>query len=95
MYAPSLTLDHLALYIFGYESALGDAGLASQHESFKKWLYRQRPEWKDSSMWWGGHVLDECGGDLERALDEILKLLDRYLAGPVPGQMGPDGTIGR
>src|SRR3712207_6665904 len=80
MYAPRFTLEHLELYIFGYESALSDAGLPSQHERFRSWLYRERPEWRNTSLWWGGHVLAEHEGDLERTLEAIISLLDRFLA---------------
>ena len=80
MFAPHFSLEHLLLFIHGYEAALRDAGLPSQHEHLEQWLYGQHPQWRASSMWWGKHVLDTCGGDLERTLTEIIGLVDRFLA---------------
>ncbi len=81
MFAPDFTLTHLLMFIQGYEAALGDEDLPSQHDRFREWLYKQRPAWKQSSSWWGHHVLKECAGDLDRALDAIIRLLDGFLAG--------------
>ncbi|MBN1205804.1 MAG: hypothetical protein JXB05_12880 [Myxococcaceae bacterium] len=80
MYAPDFSLSHLLIFIQGYEVALGDAALPSQHERLREWIYKQRPEWRQSSAWWGSHVLDQCAGDLDRALDAIIKVLDEFLA---------------
>jgi hypothetical protein len=90
MFAPNFSLEHLLLFIHGYEAALRDAGLPSQHERLESWLYGQHPEWGQSSRWWGGHVLEACGGDLERALTEISTLMERFLdraggGSPPPG----------
>jgi hypothetical protein len=30
-------------------------------------------------MWWGGHVLEECSSDLNRALDRIITMIDAFL----------------
>jgi hypothetical protein len=81
MFAPDFTLAHLFMFIQGYEASLGDENLPSQHERFREWIYKQRPEWKQSPSWWGRHVLEEHAGDLERALDGIIKLLDEFLSG--------------
>jgi hypothetical protein len=81
MFAPDFTLVHLFLFIQGYEAALGDKDLPSQHERLREWIYKRRPEWKQSPLWWGNHVLEESAGDLERALDAIIKLLDAFLVG--------------
>lgn len=80
MFAPDFTLDHLHLYIAGYEDALGDAELPSQYHRFREWIYAQHPTWRDSPVWWARHVLEANAGDLERTLDEIIRLLDRFLA---------------
>jgi hypothetical protein len=80
MFAPHFSLEHLLLFIHGYEAALRDTKQPGQHERFETWLYAQHPEWQDSSMWWGKHVLEACGGDLERTLTEIIGLVDRFVA---------------
>jgi hypothetical protein len=80
MYAPDFALTHLFMFIQGYEAALEGQGLPSQHESFREWVYKQRPEWRNSSMWWGGHVLKESAGNLDQALDEIIRLIDGFVA---------------
>ena len=80
MFAPDFTLHHLHLYILGYEDALGDAKLPSQYHLFKEWIYRQHPKWRDSPEWWAGHLLEANASDLERTLDEIIRLLDQFLA---------------
>ncbi len=81
MYAPDFTLTHLFMFIQGYEAALGDENLPSHHERFREWIYKRQPEWKNSSSWWGRHVLEGCAGDLDLALDQIIKLLDEFLTG--------------
>jgi hypothetical protein len=80
MFSPDFTLAHLFMFIQGYEAALGDRDQPSQHERFRNWLYKRKPEWGHSSAWWGRHVFEECAGDLERTLDEINKLLGQFLA---------------
>jgi hypothetical protein len=88
-------MDHLSLFVDGYEAALKDANLPSQHERFRDWLFRQQPEWKHSSLWWGDQVLERAGGDLGQALKEIIQLIDRFLAGEgqefvrFPQRIGP------
>lgn len=79
MYAPDFALTHLFMFIQGYEAALEGEGLPSQHEPFREWIYKQQPEWRSSSMWWGGHVLKECSNDLNRALDQVIKMIDGFL----------------
>jgi homogentisate 1,2-dioxygenase len=81
MYSPQFSVEHLFLFIQGYESALKDSGHPSQHARFEEWLYSRYPAWRSSSMWWGRHILDECEGDLDRALDEIIQLIEQFLAG--------------
>lgn len=80
MFAPDFTLEHLHMYIDGYESALGDTGQKSQHEQFREWLYKQHPEWRLLPTWWGQQVHEANGCDLERTLDAIIRLLDEFLA---------------
>ena len=80
MYAPEFSLDHLLLFIQGYESALRDLGHPSQHGRFEDWIYSTRSAWRSSSLWWGRHVLEECGGDLELALSEIIRLVEQFLS---------------
>ena len=80
MFAPHFSLEHLLLFIHGYEAALRDTKQPGQHERFETWLYTQHPEWRASSMWWGKHVLEACGGDLELTLTEIIGLVDRFVA---------------
>jgi hypothetical protein len=80
MFAPDFSITHLLMFIYGYEAAVGDAKLPSQHEQFREWIYARHPEWRDSSMAWPGHVLADCGGNLESALDAIIVLLDEFLA---------------
>lgn len=80
MFAPDFNITHLLMFIYGYEAAVGDAKLPSQHERFREWIYARRPEWRDSCMAWPGHVLEDCGGNLESALDAIIVLLDEFLA---------------
>lgn len=80
MFAPGFTLDHLHLYIYGYEDARGDAGLPSQYERFREWLYQRHPEWRDSPEWWARHLLAVNAGDMERTLDQIIRFLDQFLA---------------
>ncbi len=80
MYAADFSLGHLFMFILGHEVATGEQGLPSQYERFREWVYKARPEWRDSSMWWGGHVLTECKGDLDKSLGEIILLIDGFLA---------------
>jgi predicted amidohydrolase YtcJ len=79
MFAPGFSLEHLHLFIHGYELARRDAKLPSPYTRFEEWLYAQHPEWSPSSQWWAKHLLDACGGDLERTLLEISGLMDRFL----------------
>ncbi len=85
MFSPEFTLSHLYLYMRGYEDARRDAGLSSQLTHLEQWLYARHPAWRNSSMWWGGHILEGCSGDLERALTEIHQLLTEFLAGEGAG----------
>lgn len=85
MFAPDFSLSHLYLFIHGYEAALYDTQQPRQYERFEEWIYAQHPEWRASSRWWGRHVLETCGGDLERTLTEIIKLVDRFLAHEASG----------
>jgi hypothetical protein len=80
MFAPHFSLEHLLLFIHGYEAALKDAGLPSQHAPFEEWLHGQNPAWRESSMWWGKHLLEQCGGDLEHTLLELTLLMNQFLA---------------
>jgi len=80
MFAPAFTLDHLYLYIYGYESALGDTGQKGQHEQFMEWIYERHPRWRYLPTWWGQQVHEANGGDLERTLKAIINLLDEFLA---------------
>ncbi len=80
MFASDFTLSHLFLYIQGYEDAQGDAEQPSQYERFQEWLYQRHPEWRDSPMWWGRHLLEAQAGNLEYTLAEIVTLLDQFLA---------------
>ena len=79
MYTPEFTLTHLFVFIQGYEAALENAGLPSQHEPFREWIYSRQPEWRNSSLWWGGHILEQCASDLSRALDQIIMMIDAFL----------------
>jgi hypothetical protein len=80
MFAPDFTLDHLSLYIMGYDDALGDSGQKSQHEYFREWIYKRHPKWRELPTWWGQQVHEANGGDLERTLEAIIGLLDEFLA---------------
>ena len=80
MFAPDFSITHLMVFIYAYEAALRDAKLPSQEERFQAWIYKRHPDWRDSSMSWPGHVLEEQGGNLESALDAIIVLLDEFLA---------------
>ncbi|PTL85543.1 hypothetical protein [Vitiosangium sp. GDMCC 1.1324] len=80
MFAPDFTLDHLHLYIQGYEDARGDEDLPSQYHHFREWIYKQHPTWRDSPEWWARHVFKANSGDLDRTLDDIIRLLDQFLA---------------
>ena len=80
MFAPDFTLDHLSLYIMGYDDALGDAGQKGQHEYFREWIYKRHPKWRYLSTWWGQQVYEANGCDLERTLEAIIRLLDEFLA---------------
>ncbi|WNG34701.1 hypothetical protein F0U61_14385 [Archangium violaceum] len=80
MFAPDFTLDHLHMFIYGYESALGDSGQKSQHEQFRKWIYTRHPKWRQLSTWWGQQVHEANACDLERTLEAIICLLDEFLA---------------
>lgn len=80
MYAPNFTLDHLYMYLGGYDDALGDAGLPSTQRRLDEWIYRQHPEWRDLPEWWANQILHANGEDLDRTLEEIIRLLDQFLA---------------
>jgi hypothetical protein len=80
MFAPDFELDHLHMFIYGYESALGDTGQKSQHERFREWIYKRHPQWRALPTWWGQQVQEVHGGDLERTLEAIIRLLDEFLA---------------
>jgi hypothetical protein len=81
MYAPAFDLGHLFLFVMAYEAALGDANLPSQHERFKHWIYARHPEWQQSPLWWAEQVQKEQGGDLQRTLGAIARLIEEFLAG--------------
>ncbi|WP_095982146.1 hypothetical protein [Melittangium boletus] len=80
MFAPDFTLDHLYMYMGGYDDALGDAGLPSPQSRFDEWLYKRHPEWRHLPEWWAKQILHANGGDLDRTLQEIIRLLDQFLA---------------
>jgi len=80
MFAPDFEIGHLLMFIYGYEAALEDARLPSQHDHFREWIYRRYPDWRDSSMSWPNHVLAEKGDDLEQALDAIIALLAEFMS---------------
>lgn len=79
MFAPDFTLDHLHLYLVGYDDARGDAGLPSVSSVLDEWVYQQHPEWRDLPEWWAQQMLHANNGDLERTLGQIVALLDRFL----------------
>lgn len=79
-FAPNFTLTHLTLYIFGYDNAFADAGMPSQYSLFREWIYKQHPQWNRSTEWWADHILHANGGDLDKTLSEILRLVDQFLA---------------
>lgn len=80
MFAPEFTLDHLHLYIIGYEDGLEDAGLPSQYVRFREWILAQHPRWRELPEWWAKQILHANGEDLDKTLTEIMGLLDRFLA---------------
>jgi hypothetical protein len=80
MFAPDFTLDHLHMYLGGYDDALSDAGLSSPQGRFDEWLYKQHPEWRNLPEWWAKQILHANGEDLDRTLNEIIRLLDQFLA---------------
>ncbi|HEX5748326.1 MAG TPA: hypothetical protein VFZ09_18950 [Archangium sp.] len=80
MFAPDFTLDHLALYITGYDDALGDLGQKGQHEQFREWMYKRHPKWRHLPTWWAQQVYEANERDLERTLQAIVRLLDEFLA---------------
>ncbi|WP_324961772.1 hypothetical protein [Archangium sp.] len=80
MFAPDFTLEHLSLYIMGYDDALGDSGQKGQHEYFREWIYKRHPEWRFLPTWWGQQVHEANACDLERTLEAIIRLLDEFLA---------------
>ncbi|WP_037583464.1 hypothetical protein [Stigmatella aurantiaca] len=80
MYSPQFSLEHLFLFIHGYESALMDSGKPGQHARFEEWLYSDHLDWRHSSMWWGKHIFEACGSDLDRTLGEIIRLLEQFLS---------------
>ncbi|WP_155893935.1 hypothetical protein [Cystobacter fuscus] len=80
MFAPDFTLDHLFIYLVGYDDALGDAGLVSPQARFNEWIYKQHPTWRHLPEWWAKQILHANGGDLEKTLTDILRLLDQFLA---------------
>ncbi|WP_257460641.1 hypothetical protein [Archangium lipolyticum] len=80
MFAPDFTLEHLSLYIMGYDDALGDSGRKGQHEYFREWIYKRHPTWRSLPTWWGQQVYEANACDLERTLDAIIRLLDEFLA---------------
>ncbi|WP_204490148.1 hypothetical protein [Archangium primigenium] len=80
MFSPDFTLDHLHLYMMGYENGRGDAGLPGQYKHFREWLYERHPEWRDRPEWWAKQILHANGDDLDRTLAEIIRLLDQFLA---------------
>jgi len=80
MFSPDFTLDHLHLYMMGYENGRGDAGLPGQYTHLREWIYKQHPEWRNFPEWWAKQILHANGGDLDRTLEEIIRLLDQFLA---------------
>lgn len=79
MFAPDFTLDHLHIFILGYEDALADTGLPSQSQRFDDWLYRRYPEWREKPEWWARQILHASAGELDKALTEIGRLVDLFL----------------
>ncbi|HZH14028.1 MAG TPA: hypothetical protein VE057_06675 [Archangium sp.] len=80
MFAPDFTLDHLHMYIYGYESALGDTEQKSQHEQFREWIYKRHPKWRYLPTWWAQQVYEANARDLERTLEAVIRLLDEFLS---------------
>ncbi|ATB34209.1 hypothetical protein [Melittangium boletus] len=80
MFSPDFTLDHLHLYMMGYENGRSDAGLPGQYKYFREWIYKRHPEWSDLPEWWAMQIHQANGGDLGQTLDEIIRLLDQFLA---------------
>ncbi|WP_434379793.1 hypothetical protein [Melittangium boletus] len=80
MFAPDFTLDHLNMYLGGYDDALGDAELPNPQARFEEWIYERHPEWRDRPEWWAKQLLHANGDDLDRTLAEIIRLLDQFLA---------------
>ncbi|MCP3138048.1 hypothetical protein [Pyxidicoccus xibeiensis] len=78
MFAPDFEIDHLLMFIYGYEAALSDAKQPSQHDHFREWIYQRHPEWRNSPMSWPRHVLVDKGDDLDKALDAIIALLNEF-----------------
>ena len=74
------TLDHLNMYLGGYDDALGDAELPNPQARFEEWLHERHPEWRDRPEWWAKQLLHANGDDLDRTLAEIIRLLDQFLA---------------
>ena len=80
LFAPNFTLEHLFIYLGGYDDALGDSGISSPQRRFDEWIYQQRPAWRHLPEWWAKQILIENGGDLERTLGDIVRLMDQFLA---------------
>jgi len=73
-------MQHLHLFISGYEQALYEAHQPSQIKEFDRWIYALNPQWQEwGSTYWGTNILRDCQGDMAKALHRIIDYIDRFL----------------
>ncbi len=70
----------LRTYIHGYDQALGDSGLPTQHDAFLGWLQKRRPDLKHSALWYGEALLPKMDNDHERVVRQILEWVGEFEA---------------
>src|SRR5258705_4040193 len=75
----TINLSMLRSYIDGYETALRDFGLPSQHKPFLDWLNYHRPEFKQGTFWYReARLQKKLVTSHQEAIAQILTWLDEY-----------------
>jgi hypothetical protein len=73
---PNLSI--LRAWMQGYDAALTNAGLPTEEEPFRSWVFRKRPDLKDNPLWYGEALLAEMAGEPLRVLAQIRAWIDEY-----------------
>jgi hypothetical protein len=69
---------YIEAYVRGSHTPRGQVNLESGMEPFGRWLARRHGH--DQSQHWHQVLLEHCGGDEQRALQELWPCYEQYLA---------------